>query len=130
MRDSLPKSSPAISLHSVDPVPTRPGRNGGRLWSGNPKAKGRPPSQVSAAARAAFDKRIPMLERFADNDKLPEWVRMKAVELLAKAGKVLTSQPGEPTDVAIMVNVRGREDDANVADEAIEVPQLPSGPTT
>lgn len=47
---------------------------------------GRPASEVVAACREAFARRIPLLEQFAADENLSSSERMKAIELLGKYG--------------------------------------------
>jgi hypothetical protein len=65
-----------------------PQPHGGALLSGGTGSAGpgRPPSVVTAAARLAFDKRLPTLERIADKDDAQDKDRIRAIEVLGNFG--------------------------------------------
>lgn len=69
--------------------PTRPGKHGGRLLTGNPGNKGgtgRPPDAIRATCRDSFDTRIATLEQIADDTNADPALRIRAIEALAKYG--------------------------------------------
>src|SRR5437899_10429793 len=65
MEEHAPNPSPlrtVAPVASFEPVPMRPGRNGGRLMSGNPKAKGRTPSWIREELRKGLTQALPAIK--------------------------------------------------------------------
>jgi hypothetical protein len=57
-----PAAPAADSVTSSAPTPMRPGRNGGQLMSGNPKAKGRTPSWIREELRRGLAQALPAIK--------------------------------------------------------------------
>lgn len=121
-------------LDSVPPVPTVPGRNGGRLLAGgkpgNRGGPGRTPTQVQAAARLAFDKRIRRLKKIADGTLAVPLVvngktvatagpdidqQLKAIDMLGKYGALQrvehSGADGTPLVFTLDIGAAGDSDD-------------------
>jgi hypothetical protein len=62
--------------------------HGGALFNGGKRGNrgGRPPSEIRKAALRSLDKRIPVLDRIADNPKARDADRINAVKTLASIG--------------------------------------------
>src|SRR5688572_26013073 len=64
MNDHGPTPSPlraAAPVEASEPIPMRPGRNGGQLMSGNPKSKGRTPSWIREELRKGLAQALPTI---------------------------------------------------------------------
>lgn len=98
---SARKSAPGKPFTSTD------SRRGYGPKKGAPNA-GRPPDEVRKACRLAFESRIPILMRIADNAKEDASLRIKAIETLAKYGLGTTFTPTDTqgNDLAVSVTHR------------------------
>lgn len=61
-------------------------RRGGQGIPGGWPGSGRPKSEVVEACKEAFDKRIPLLTKIADDEKLDVKRRLEAINLLGRYG--------------------------------------------
>lgn len=80
IRAVIPRQVPEVT------AVTRRARNGGRLWSGNPKQRGKMREEVRDACREAFSGRIALLEELADDELVSIPWRLRALEMLARYG--------------------------------------------
>ncbi len=76
------------------------GRNGGKLRRGNPGNAGRSRSRIKAASALAYEERIPILTAIADNEDEKSGDRIRATEVLGKAGGIMDGRERLDEDLA------------------------------
>ncbi len=124
----------AVSVTTPTP-PTRPGKRGGTLWSGNPKAKGgRTPSWIREQLRKGLEHALPAIKHALKTRKdlrtgqelgYADW--LKTVEVASRISMPAQTQiSGDGAPFTIMV---GRAAAGELEEESYEPPEPPPPPT-